>query len=166
MVGSIAKLLRDLENPPKYSPRELSEGPRSQPLLDAILKESEICELLLLPKPPQLIPAKLLPPILHIQLDNVAYDNKNRFVLCFFSLLVAKCIFWEIHVNFILVGHTHDNIDALFGRWAMKLRQSDYPTILLLMKMFMDVDKVPIIPHLVEEVPDFKGFIAPFIASR
>ena len=33
------------------------------------------------------------------------------------------------------------------------------------MKLFMDVDKIPVIPHLVEEVPDFKGFIAPFIAS-
>ena len=33
------------------------------------------------------------------------------------------------------------------------------------MKLFMDVDKVPIIPHLIEEVSDFKGFIAPFIAS-
>ena len=65
----------------------------------------------------------------------------------------------------MLVGHTHDDIDALFGRWAMKLRQSDYPTISLLMKLFMDVDKIPVIPHLVEEVPDFKEFIAPFIAS-
>ena len=65
----------------------------------------------------------------------------------------------------MLVGHTHDDIDALFDRWTMKLQQSDYPTIPLLMKSFMDVDKVPVIPHLVEEVPDFKGSIAPFIAS-
>ena len=163
-VGSIAKLLQDLENPPKYSSRELFEGARSQPLFDPILKGSKICESLLLPEPPQWIPAKLLPPI-HIQLNNVASDNKNRFVLSFFSLLVAKCIFQEVHVNFMLVGHTHDEIDALFGHWAMKLRQSDYPTIPLLMKSFMDVDKVPIILHLVEEFPDFKGFIAPFIAS-
>ena len=68
-------------------------------------------------------------------------------------------------MNFMLVDHTHDYIDALFGRWAIKLRHSNYPTIPLLMKSFMDVDKVPIIPHLLEEVPDFKGFIAPFIAS-
>ena len=164
-VGSIAKLLRDLENPPKYSSRELFEGARSWPLFDAILKGSEICESSLLPEPPQLIPAKLLPPILHIQLDNAASDNKNWFVLCFFSLLVAKCIFREVHVNFMLVCHTHDDIDALFGRWAIKLRQSDYPTIPLLMKSFMDVDKIPVISHLVEEVSDFKGFVAPFIAS-
>ena len=91
--------------------------------------------------------------------------TKTGLYCVFFSLLVAKCIFWEVHVNFMLVDHTHDDIDALFRRWTMKLRQSDYPTIPLLMKSFMDVDKVPVIPHLVEEVPDFKGFIAPFIAS-
>ena len=123
-VGSIAKLLQDLENPPKYSSRELFEGGRSWPLFDAILKGSKICESSLLPEPLQLIPAKPLPPILHIQLDNAASDNKNQFVLCFFSLLVEKCIFQEVHVNVMLVGHTHDDIDALFGCWAMKLRQT------------------------------------------
>ena len=92
-MGSIAKLLQDLENPPKYSCWELFEGGRSRPVFDAILKGSKICESSLLPKPPQLIPAKLFPPILHIQLDNAASDNKNRFVLCFFSLLITKCIF-------------------------------------------------------------------------
>ena len=32
------------------------------------------------------------------------------------------------------------------------------------MKLFMDVDKVPIIPYLMEEVPNFKGFIASVVA--
>ena len=64
----------------------------------------------------------------------------------------------------MLVVCTHNNIDALFGRWTMKLQQSNYSTILLLMKSFMDVDKVPIILHLVKEVVNFKGFIAPFMA--
>jgi hypothetical protein len=31
-------------------------------------------------------------------------------------LLVAKGIFREVYVNFMLVGYTHDDIDALFGR--------------------------------------------------
>ena len=34
------------------------------------------------------------------------------------------------------------------------------------MKSFMDIDKVLVILHLVEKVLDFKGFIAPFIASH
>jgi hypothetical protein len=63
-------------------------------------------------------------------------------------------------VNFKLVGHTHDDIDALFGRWNMSLRKENYLTIPLLMKTFMDVESIPTIPHFIEEVPNFKGFIA------
>jgi hypothetical protein len=101
-----------------------------------------------------------LPLILNVQMDNAVGDNKNRFVFCFWSLLVAKGIFREVYVNFMLVGHTHDDIDALFGRWSMLLRKDSFPTIPLLMKSFMEVESIPTIPHLIEEVLDFKGFIA------
>jgi hypothetical protein len=43
-------------------------------------------------------------------------------------------------VNFMLIGHTHDNIDAFFGRWSKKLKKNDYPTLPLLMKLFMDAE--------------------------
>ena len=84
--------------------------------------------------------------------------------MCFWSLLVAKQIFHEIKVSFMVVGHTHDDIDALFGRWSMDLRQNDYPTVPLLIKSFMDLEKDVVVPHLIEEVPDFKSFIANYIA--
>jgi hypothetical protein len=45
-----------------------------------------------------------------------ALDNKNRYTFCFYSLLVANGVFREVYVNFMLVGHTHEDIDALFGR--------------------------------------------------
>jgi hypothetical protein len=98
-------------------------------------------------------------------MDNAVGDNKNRFVFCFWSLLVAKRIFREVYVNFMLVGHTHDDIDALFGRWSMALRKESYPTIPLLMRSFMTNERVPTIPHLIQEVPDFKSFIAGSIAE-
>lgn len=41
----------------------------------------------------------------------------------------------------------------------MQLKKENFPTIPSLMKSFMDVDSVPTIPHLIEEVPDFKSFI-------
>ena len=62
-----------------------------------------------------------------------------------------------------MVGHTYDDIDALFGRWSMKLHEVDYPIIPLLMKSYMNLDNVPVIPHLIEEVSDFKTFIKLFI---
>jgi hypothetical protein len=43
-------------------------------------------------------------------------------------------------VKFLLVGHTHEDIDAMFGRWSRTLRENDYPTLPTLMKSFMDVE--------------------------
>jgi hypothetical protein len=164
-VGSFAKLLRDLERPPKSSSRRLFDGSRSSPLFEAVLSGAEMCEAAL----PQLsgIPsvATPLPPILNVQMDNTTGNNKNWFVFCFWSLLVGKAIFREVYVNFMLVSHTHDDIDALFGRWSTLLRKDNFPTIPLLMKSFMKVKSIPSIPHLIEEVPDFKGFIARCIAQ-
>ena len=158
-IGSMAKLLCDLELPPKSSSQELFVGSRSSNLFKAVLKGAEMCEASLLPLPEVLVPATPLPPILNMQMDNATGDNKNRYVFCFWSLLVAKKIFREVYVNFMIVGHTHDDIDALFGRWSMKLKKENFPTIPFLMKSFMDVESIPTIPHLIEEVADFKGFI-------
>jgi hypothetical protein len=122
---------------------------------------------LILP-PPQWKPVMLrcLPHVLNLQLDNACSDNKNKYTFCFFSLLVAKDVFREVYVNFMLVGHTHEDIDALFGRWNMRLRKHDYPIVLLLMKSFMDGESIPVIPHLIKEVLDFKGFIDSCICKR
>ena len=55
-------------------------------------------------------------------------------------------------MNFMIVGHTHDDIDALFGRWSMLLKKENFPTIPALMKSFMNMESIPTIPHLIEEV--------------
>jgi hypothetical protein len=83
-------------------------------------------------------------------------DNKSRYVFCFWSLLVAKGIFEEVFVLFLLVGHTHEDI----GRWSMKFHENDYSTLLLLMKLFMllDPNSQKISLSLIEEVPAFKDF--------
>jgi hypothetical protein len=165
-VGSFAKLLRDLDRPPKSSYHRLFDGARSSPLFQAVLTKAEMCEVALPPVSETPCPAIPLPPILNVQMDNATRDNKNRFVFCFWSLLVVKGIFREVYVNFMLVGHTHDDIDALFGRWTMALKKENFPTIPLLMKSFMEVESIPTIPHLIEEVPNFKGFIAEHIADE
>ena len=115
-VGSFAKVLRDLEAHPKSSSRELFPESNSHPLYSALLQGAQMCMDPLGPAPDTPIPAKPLPPILNVQMDNAVSDNKNIYVFCFWSLLVAKCIFREVYVNFMLVGHTHDDIDALFDR--------------------------------------------------
>ena len=71
-----------------------------------------------------------------------------------------------MYINFLIVGHTHDDIDALFGRWSYKLRGTDYSTLPLLMKSFMDTESRPVIPYLIEEVPNFKKFVEGYLCTR
>ena len=165
-VGSIAKLLRDLELPPKYSSWELFSGSGSPPLFTALLAGAEMCTSSLPPQDAEEVPTKPLPPVLNLQLDNAIGDNKNRFVFAFCSLLTYHGVFQEVYINFLIVGHTHDDIDALFGRWSYKLTGTDYPTLPLLMKSFMDTESQPVIPHLIEEVLDFKKFVEGYLYSR
>ena len=76
-VGSFAKVLTDLEAPPKSSSCELFPESNSYPLYSALLRGAEMCMDPL--GPPSNIPilTKPLPPILNVQMDNVVSDNKN-----------------------------------------------------------------------------------------
>src|SRR5713226_1928285 len=68
---------------------------------------------------------KSLPPHLLLQLDNAASDNKNRYVFMFLSLLTALDFFITIEVGFLLVGHTHEDIDGTYGRMSSNLKSKD-----------------------------------------
>jgi hypothetical protein len=115
-VGSLAKVLQDLEDVPKFSSWQIFPSTHMSPLFDALLEESNVCKSSLPPSPEESVPAKSLPCSLNFQLDNACLDNKNRYTLCFFLLLVVNGVFWELYINLMLVGHTHNDIDALFGR--------------------------------------------------
>ena len=69
-------------------------------------------------------------------------------------------------VFFLMVGLTHDNIDASFGCWSMKLYEEEFPTIPLLMKSDMDLDNVHVNLHMIEEVPNFKAFIKSYMLKE
>ena len=119
-VGSIARLLRDLEAEPKYSSCHLfATNDPIRPLSKAVLEGHEICEESLPPRPEEVVQPERLPPTLTLQLDNASGNNKNRWVFAFCSLLVHRVVFREIYINFLIVGHTHKDIDALFGRWSL-----------------------------------------------
>lgn len=63
-----------------------------------------------------------LPPILLLQLDNTSKQNKGRFLFAFLALLVHHGVFEKILVSFLPVGHTHEDIDQMFSRFATYLR--------------------------------------------
>ena len=85
-MGSIAKLLRDLELPPKYSSRELFSGSGSAPLFTALLVGTEMCTSSLPPQDVEEVSAKPFPPVLNLQLDNATGDKNTDLYLRF-----ARC---------------------------------------------------------------------------
>ena len=105
-------------------------------------------------------PAEPLPKKLFLQLDNSAKDNKNRYVMAFCSLLTARRVFKEVTVGFLIVGHTHEDIDAHFSYLSKLLKMKNMYVLANLMKAFMDSQKTTaFIPELVQEVADFKKFL-------
>ena len=66
-----------------------------------------------------------VPPIIFLQLDNTTKQNKSKYLVAFCELLVHFKVCKEIRINFLPVGHTHEDIDQFFSRLAMLLRRTD-----------------------------------------
>jgi hypothetical protein len=63
-----------------------------------------------------------LPKKLYLQLDNCVRENKNRAVMAYLCWLVQRRIFKEIHVSFLPVGHTHEDIDQVWSRTSIQMK--------------------------------------------
>ncbi|XP_063411362.1 uncharacterized protein LOC134694252 [Mytilus trossulus] len=96
-----------------------------------------------------------LPPVLYIQADNCWRENKNK---SFCELLVHMKVFQEVHLSFLYVGHTHEDIDAGFSKIADSLRQNDTETIPELL------DLLPNPSNLIWQY-DIRNWLEPFIAD-
>ena len=61
-------------------------------------------------------------PVLYLQMDNCS-ENKNKTLFAFLADLVSKNVFNEVHVGFLMVGHTHEDIDQFFSIISSWLRK-------------------------------------------
>jgi hypothetical protein len=66
-----------------------------------------------------------MPKVLLLQLDNCSGENKNQCVMLFLCALVYFGVFARIKLSFLLVGHTHEDIDQLFSRLSIKWGPQD-----------------------------------------
>ena len=65
---------------------------------------------------------------IYVQIDNTG-SNKCATVIVACALLVALGICKKIKVNYLEVGHTHEDIDALIGSVVVKLRAMNLQTL-------------------------------------
>jgi hypothetical protein len=170
-ISSICRNLRVLERPPVRESKVLFSAPPQNSFFEALMHGKSRCMSSIPtnadrdPTPPPL-PGRPTVPLLRklfLQLDNSAKDNKNRFVMAFCSLLTARRIFKEVTVGFLVVGHTHEDIDTYFSYLSKLLKRRNTYVLADLIKAFMDSQKtVAFIPELVQEVADFKKYMKDF----
>jgi hypothetical protein len=67
---------------------------------------------------------KPFPRMLLLQMINCVKDNKNHHLFAFFSLLIAQRVFDEVQLGFLVVQHTHKDIDGSFGYLSKKLKEN------------------------------------------
>jgi hypothetical protein len=106
-----------------------------------------------------------IPPIFKLQLDNTSKENKNSTILIYMALLVFTGVFDIAEINFLLVGHKHEDIDQLFSRVAQLLRKSIVKTapalLALLTKSFTKEGKPPVVERVSTNVANIREWCAP-----
>ena len=74
-----------------------------------------------------------------MQLDNTTGENKNETVLGFLAWLCAVGTFKKVTLSFLPVGHTHEDIDAVFG---------------VLMRYLNRIDRISTLEELIQAIED------------
>lgn len=64
-------------------------------------------------------------------------DNKNHYLLAYLSLLIARDVSEEVKLGFLVVGHTHEDIDGCFGYLSKNLKEQNNCILVNSMKAFM-----------------------------
>ena len=129
-------------------------------MFEALLRGKSRClDILKLTEPEARIGAIPLPKKLYLQLDNSTKDNKNKYLMAFLSLLTATGVFKEIQVGFLLVEHTHEDIDAYFSHLFKALKSRNTFIVAHLMKAFMESQELLFMREFIQEVGDFKSFV-------
>jgi len=66
--------------------------------------------------------------VLYLQLDNCSGSNKNKYMLAWAQALVDTGVFDEVVLSFLMVGHTHEDIDQIFSVISKGLKKRDVVT--------------------------------------
>ena len=96
--------------------------------------------------------------ILYLQADNCYRENKNKYMLSFCELLVHLNIFREVHLSFLFVGHTHEDIDSMFSTIADQLRRTDAETLPELLYLLPN-------PQQLHGMFDIRTWLTPHLAE-
>jgi hypothetical protein len=158
-ISSLASYIRCLERPAVRNSKALFEERPLSPFFEKLMRGKSRCNSSIPVATDVPDHCEPLPRRLYLQLDNSPKDNKNQFLFGFLLLLTARKVFEGIQLGFLLVGHTYEDIDGYFSYVSDVLRKKNTFVLADLMKYFMDSQKLRFMPHVVQEVADFKSFV-------
>jgi hypothetical protein len=72
-------------------------------------------------------------------------------------------VFKKVQLRFLVVGHTHEDIDGSFGYLSKKLREQNNYVMADLMEVFMLSQDRPFILQLIKKLPNFKSWVNGFL---
>ncbi|KAL3697738.1 hypothetical protein R1sor_011814 [Riccia sorocarpa] len=107
-------------------------------------------------------PFNKLPPTFYIQLDNSGKDNKNWVMMAFFSELVIRGVFKTVFMSFLIVGHTHEDVDAFFSKMNKMLSFQHISNVPQLMVAVMEAEEKKALPRFIMDVADYKAHALPY----
>ncbi|KAL3692157.1 hypothetical protein R1sor_005808 [Riccia sorocarpa] len=179
-ITSIAKQLRDYEN--FHTDKKLGNlhftDQTSYPLFNALMDE-EVFNTTVLAKKRQSkeeffqmegadnselqASTRMLPPNLYIQLDNSAKDNKNWAMMAFCSELVARGCCKMITMSFLVVGHTHEDVDVFFSKVNAAQAGKDIESLPHFLAVVYHAQSSKAYPRVIQEVADYKEHVKDYM---
>ena len=87
--------------------------------------------------------------------------------MAFCSELVMRGVFETVQMSFLEVGHTHEDVDALFSKVNMGVRHKEVATLLTLMAEVWECQKGQHpVPRLIQEVAAYKDYLKKFCVKE
>ena len=104
-----------------------------------------------------------------IQSDNTVAQAKNQYVAAFLAVLVSRRLFSSVNLFFLVVGHTHEDIDQLFGVvCSLILQMCSFQTVKELMEYLLEklkakfAAKTELVTHTcLTAIRDFSRWLEP-----
>jgi hypothetical protein len=107
-----------------------------------------------------------LPLTLRIHADNTTHENKNIYMFALCAVLVGLGYFQEVQLGFLIVGHTHEDIDQCFSIISNTLKRTNIDSLKELLELVEKgtsyAEAFMSARHL-ENVRDWKSFITPHL---
>ncbi|KAL3681000.1 hypothetical protein R1sor_023956 [Riccia sorocarpa] len=102
---------------------------------------------------------RMLRPNLYIQLDNSDKDNKNWPMMVFCSELVARGCCKTVTMSFLIVGHTHEYVDAFFSKMNAAKDGKNIESLPRFLAEVFHAQNSKAYPKVILEVADYKKHV-------